>query len=1513
MKKTLAMVLAVLMIVGLVPLGTISAFAASTATVKVESVSACPDSTVDVAISITDNPGIASIGFTLSFDENLTLVSATNGEAFTGLTMTPPAQLKKTGSVTGSCRFAWLGNDNVTENGIILNLQFKVAANAELNKNCQITVTCENGDVLDDSRTSVNVITESGSVKVINYMPGDVDNSGFINMLDVLTLCQFYVDGCEYDPDGYAVNINPLSGDVDASGNINMLDVLMLCQYYVDGCKYDINGYGVKLLPGKIACEHELEHIEAKAAACTVDGNIEYWHCTKCDEYFADKDAKDVISLSYTVIKAAHTLEHIAEKVATYDAAGSKEHWKCTVCHKLFSNSSGTDEVTKESIIIPKLESNEYSIEYFAYGNDEYLAGITIENTNPLSFTAEKGVNWLEDLVVPGYNFEGWYDGQGSAASRITSIPVGTTRNIKLYAKWTKEEYTITFDNSSMNLPATTTKYTVDQKVTLNKPTVDRYVFLGWTTDNDKLVSEIKPGTTGNFTLHSNWTSKRNLTKPVNNLGDPIIIEDTNEGKILFTYEIGQIENVPLYTIKALPSAGGVVSVYTETVTKGISKTDASTVAKAIDHTTTDSTAWTLSEDWNETTHVEDSVLNEHGYDRTTGQEIGKTSSNTYTLTTSEYDNTVVKANEGTVATTTQYNTNEVDSRATWESKAALSVSDTESTKYTDSAKVSAEVGVGYGPVSAKAGASAETSTEISSSTTAGATAETTISHENSSHSKTGTDKVTVADNTKTTTSDKGFSKTSNSSSSSSTSLTKYEEETLSEKIATQYTYGESYAKGGSNSTSAASSTCVGESDQYSTTFTYFESEEKTEGVSYTINGESDGSYRLVRAGIVHVFAVVIYDIANAQYGVTTYAVLDDETYTYIDYSATSAAKFDDNENGVLPFEIPYFVNDYVNGRIIATEGLKYDETTLSTAEYDGNNTSVIIPEFFSVDNKDGTHSAYTVRHLSANTFSGNTELKSVFLSSYIRKIPNSAFAGCTSLQFAYGSEIESIGDYAFDGCTSLGQFKIPSTIKSIGEKAFNGVDSIVVTASNKDVVFGAINSGAKKITINISAIADEMNGVTLEVPDTVEYFELQGGRNTFNGLKIKSDAGTTVLNGITINESTGIPMEISSEALTLNQVTVESPSYVLLLKSNAPTISLYGTSKFITPIDNAVVCRNVTFNKIDSNVSSKLEITGNLLYYGTLSNESLVNFTERGEFIELTADEYDKYIKGSFNISFDANEGTCNTSSIIAYCGMEIGDLPTPTRDYYTFDGWYTEKENGNKVQSTTIFDSVSDITLYAHWTENPLSDWVTASSIPSDAQIVNTKWKYRESKTSSSSSLSGYTPNGSDWKWSDYGSWSSWSRSSVSSSDSRQVDTKTVDDSYYKTQYVYFHYCKSGGYYANYAASGCTRHEYLLDSLSLPQTGKTTNGSIPYYGDGHTCSCGCNKWFKGVAGNCSGTTETRQVLVSASHTEYRYRDRSKIYTYYFYRDTETSVNASEPTGSNISNVVKYVQYRVK
>lgn len=46
-------------------------------------------------------------------------------------------------------------------------------------------------------------------------------------------------------------------------------------------------------------------------------------------------------------------------------------------------------------------------------------------------------------------------------------------------------------------------------------------------------------------------------------------------------------------------------------------------------------------------------------------------------------------------------------------------------------------------------------------------------------------------------------------------------------------------------------------------------------------------------------------------------------------------------------------------------------------------------------------------------------------------------------------------------------------------------------------------------------------------------------------------------------------------------------------------------------------------------------------------------------------------------------------------------GTLPTPVRDYYNFNGWYTSAEGGTKITEITKVSLTKNQTLYAHWTK--------------------------------------------------------------------------------------------------------------------------------------------------------------------------------------------------------------------
>ena len=73
---------------------------------------------------------------------------------------------------------------------------------------------------------------------------------------------------------------------------------------------------------------------------------------------------------------------------------------------------------------------------------------------------------------------------------------------------------------------------------------------------------------------------------------------------------------------------------------------------------------------------------------------------------------------------------------------------------------------------------------------------------------------------------------------------------------------------------------------------------------------------------------------------------------------------------------------------------------------------------------------------------------------------------------------------------------------------------------------------------------------------------------------------------------------------------------------------------------------------------------------------------------------------KQQYTVTFDANGGTCSTTSVKVTEGDVIGALPTPTRSGYTFDGWYTATSGGTKL--TTSWKPTATATVYAHWTKN-------------------------------------------------------------------------------------------------------------------------------------------------------------------------------------------------------------------
>jgi len=140
-----------------------------------------------------------------------------------------------------------------------------------------------------------------------------------------------------------------------------------------------------------------------------------------------------------------------------------------------------------------------------------------------------------------------------------------------------------------------------------------------------------------------------------------------------------------------------------------------------------------------------------------------------------------------------------------------------------------------------------------------------------------------------------------------------------------------------------------------------------------------------------------------------------------------------------------------------------------------------------------------------------------------------------------------------------------------------------------------------------------------------------------------------------------------------------------------------------------------VTFNAHGGKVSPATRATGEDGKLASLPTPTMEGFAFRGWFTEedsvttSTVFRANAVVHATWNIihytiTFDAMGGTVSPPTGTTGPHWGLDSLPTPKRDGYTFIGWYTEKTGGAHVfpNSTPL---IGDISIYAHWGENPPS----------------------------------------------------------------------------------------------------------------------------------------------------------------------------------------------------------------
>ncbi|MBO4692973.1 MAG: leucine-rich repeat protein [Clostridia bacterium] len=184
--------------------------------IVVESKKARAGKTVDVNISLKNNPGITSAKIKVYFPAGLTLEDVNFGDI--------GGQTMMSESWNSPVTLNWfIGNKDLKDTDITFaTLTFKLADDIETGAK-EIGIEFDPDDIFDIANNVIDFVAVGGEIEVIGYEPGDISDDGKVNNQDLVLLFQYL--------SGWDVTVNQAAVDVNGDGSVDNIDLIRLFQY----------------------------------------------------------------------------------------------------------------------------------------------------------------------------------------------------------------------------------------------------------------------------------------------------------------------------------------------------------------------------------------------------------------------------------------------------------------------------------------------------------------------------------------------------------------------------------------------------------------------------------------------------------------------------------------------------------------------------------------------------------------------------------------------------------------------------------------------------------------------------------------------------------------------------------------------------------------------------------------------------------------------------------------------------------------------------------------------------------------------------------------------------------------------------------------------------------------------------------------------------------------------------------------------------------------------------------